>query len=84
MSNGYDGSMMNGLQTLDQWRNYFGNPQGSTLGLFNAIQVSQPLHSTALSLTKCSYRTLARSSPCLWLLSSTIDSVDDGRSSSGV
>ena len=38
MSNGYDGSMMNGLQTLDQWKNYFNNPQGSTLGLFNAIQ----------------------------------------------
>ena len=40
MSNGYDGSMMNGLQTLDQWKNYLNNPQGSTLGLFNAIQVS--------------------------------------------
>ena len=38
MSNGYDGSMMNGLQTLDQWTKYFNNPQGSTLGLFNAIQ----------------------------------------------
>ncbi|EIN08369.1 hexose transporter [Punctularia strigosozonata HHB-11173 SS5] len=37
-TNGYDGSMMNGLQSLDQWRGYFHNPQGGTLGLFNAIQ----------------------------------------------
>lgn len=40
MSNGYDGSMMNGLQTLENWRDYFDNPQGGLLGLFNAIQVS--------------------------------------------
>jgi len=37
-TNGYDGSMMNGLQTLDQWAVYFNHPQGGTLGLFNAIQ----------------------------------------------
>lgn len=35
-ANGFDGSMMNGLQTLSYWRNYFGNPSGSILGLFNA------------------------------------------------
>jgi hypothetical protein len=40
MSNGYDGSMMNGLQTLENWREFFNNPTGGTLGLFNAIQVS--------------------------------------------
>lgn len=28
--------MMNGLQAVEPWRQYFGNPQGSTLGLFNA------------------------------------------------
>jgi hypothetical protein len=33
--------MMNGLQTLDNWRDYFNNPTGGTLGLFNAIQVSR-------------------------------------------
>jgi hypothetical protein len=38
MGNGYDGSMMNGLQTVDNWQNYFHHPQGSTLGVFNAIQ----------------------------------------------
>lgn len=38
MTNGYDGSMMNGLQTLSTWQNYFGKPEGSVLGIFNAIQ----------------------------------------------
>ena len=40
MTNGYDGSMMNGLQTLDLWQDYFNEPKGSLLGIFNAIQVS--------------------------------------------
>lgn len=35
-ANGFDGSMMNGLQTLSYWRDYFNNPKGSILGLFNA------------------------------------------------
>jgi len=38
MNNGYDGSMMNGLQTVDNWQNYFNHPTGSILGVFNAIQ----------------------------------------------
>ncbi|RSH83924.1 hypothetical protein EHS25_005168 [Saitozyma podzolica] len=38
MTNGFDGSMMNGLQTLDTWKSYFDNPRGATLALFNAIQ----------------------------------------------
>ncbi|KAL0947440.1 hypothetical protein HGRIS_013548 [Hohenbuehelia grisea] len=37
-TNGYDGSMMNGLQSLPQWKNYFNQPSGSMLGLLNAIQ----------------------------------------------
>ena len=28
--------MMNGLQAVENWRAYFGEPKGSTLGLFNA------------------------------------------------
>jgi sugar porter (SP) family MFS transporter len=28
--------MMNGLQAVEAWRNYFGEPKGATLGLFNA------------------------------------------------
>ncbi|KAG9961078.1 general substrate transporter, partial [Aureobasidium melanogenum] len=35
---GYDGSLMNGLQSLPQWRDYFGNPVGTKLGLVNAAQ----------------------------------------------
>ncbi|KAL2202832.1 general substrate transporter [Sarocladium strictum] len=35
-SQGFDGSMMNGLQSVTHWRNYFGTPTGATLGLFNA------------------------------------------------
>ncbi|KIJ51839.1 hypothetical protein M422DRAFT_244216 [Sphaerobolus stellatus SS14] len=37
-TSGYDGSMMNGLLSLDVFRQDFGNPTGGTLGLFNAIQ----------------------------------------------
>ncbi|CAG7945237.1 unnamed protein product [Penicillium salamii] len=33
---GFDGSMMNGLQAVENWRSYFGEPKGATLGLFNA------------------------------------------------
>ncbi|KAJ4258978.1 hypothetical protein NW762_008066 [Fusarium torreyae] len=35
---GYDGSLMNGLQSLHQWREYFDHPQGEILGLVNAAQ----------------------------------------------
>ncbi|KAF8863142.1 hypothetical protein BDZ45DRAFT_702525 [Acephala macrosclerotiorum] len=35
-ANGFDGSMMNGLQTLSYWQAYFDHPKGSILGLFNA------------------------------------------------
>ncbi|KIM45610.1 hypothetical protein M413DRAFT_344480 [Hebeloma cylindrosporum] len=37
-TNGYDGSMMNGLQSVDAWESEFHTPHGGTLGLFNAIQ----------------------------------------------
>ena len=40
-TNGYDGSMMNGLQSLTQWENDFNHPNGGMLGLLNAIQVSR-------------------------------------------
>ncbi|KAJ4395954.1 hypothetical protein N0V93_000170 [Gnomoniopsis smithogilvyi] len=35
---GFDSSMMNGLQSLDTWKNYFGYPDASDLALLNAIQ----------------------------------------------
>ncbi|OAP59671.1 hypothetical protein AYL99_06969 [Fonsecaea erecta] len=34
---GYDGSMLNGLQILDVWQDYFNHPTGSLLGLFGSI-----------------------------------------------
>ncbi|KAG5743315.1 hypothetical protein H9Q70_013969 [Fusarium xylarioides] len=34
---GYDGSMMNGLQTLPQWRNFSNNPPPPLLGAINAV-----------------------------------------------
>ncbi|KAM0322148.1 hypothetical protein ACHAQA_009636 [Verticillium albo-atrum] len=34
---GYDGSMMNGLQALPQWRNYFNKPSAAVLGGINAV-----------------------------------------------
>jgi sugar porter (SP) family MFS transporter len=37
-TNGYDGSMVNGLQSLPQWRSAFHNPHGGALGLLGAIQ----------------------------------------------
>ena len=33
----YDGSMVNGLQLLDTWQNYFGSPEGAKLGLLVSI-----------------------------------------------
>ena len=37
-TNGFDGSMMNGLQALPQWQSAFNHPGSSMLGLLNAIQ----------------------------------------------
>ena len=37
-TNGFDGSMMNGLQSLPQWQDAFNHPGSSMLGLLNAIQ----------------------------------------------
>ncbi|KAH7928914.1 hypothetical protein BV22DRAFT_164149 [Leucogyrophana mollusca] len=37
-TNGFDGSMMNGLQSLTQWNVAFDYPNGPKLGLLNAIQ----------------------------------------------
>lgn len=35
---GYDGSLMNGLQSIEEWRHYFHHPQGTMLGFVNAAQ----------------------------------------------
>lgn len=36
-ANGYDGSLMNGLQALDQWQTYMKTPSGAWLGFINAV-----------------------------------------------
>ncbi|KAJ7238295.1 hypothetical protein B0H12DRAFT_1222143 [Mycena haematopus] len=37
-ASGYDGSMVNGLQSLPQWESYFNFPTKGKLGLLGAIQ----------------------------------------------
>lgn len=37
-TNGFDGSMVNGLQSLDHWETEFNHPSGSKLGLLGASQ----------------------------------------------
>lgn len=36
IANGFDGSMMNSLQSLPYWQDYFGSPTDQTLGLFGS------------------------------------------------
>lgn len=48
-TSGYDGSMMNGLQTVEHWDNYFGNPRGSQLGLMSAIMSLGSICSTPIA-----------------------------------
>lgn len=36
MTSGYDGSVLNGLQTVASWIDYFDNPQGAILGIITA------------------------------------------------
>lgn len=35
---GYDGSLMNGLQSMEEWRQFFHHPRGTWLGFINAAQ----------------------------------------------
>ncbi len=34
--NGYDGALLNGLQSLPQWNSFFGDPSGAYLGLLTS------------------------------------------------
>ncbi|CAG8330446.1 unnamed protein product [Penicillium salamii] len=43
-TNGYDGSMLNGLQSMSQWQHFFGSPTGTRLGsLSNGVIFGQIL-----------------------------------------
>ena len=49
---GYDGSMMNGLQSLDTWKDSFNNPDASELALYVfyfLISISSSLNMTKQS-----------------------------------
>jgi hypothetical protein len=48
-TSGYDGSMMNSLQTVSYWDDFFGNPRGATLGLMSAIMALGSICSTPLA-----------------------------------
>ncbi|KAF2004257.1 hypothetical protein P154DRAFT_427023 [Amniculicola lignicola CBS 123094] len=52
---GYDGSMMNGLQSLDEWKNFFHQPGADTLALLNAIQNVGQLVSLPFCAFACDY-----------------------------
>jgi hypothetical protein len=42
ITNGYDGSMLNGLQIIPGWRSYFGSPAGQRLGtISNGVRFGQ-------------------------------------------
>jgi MFS family permease len=48
-TSGYDGSMMNSLQTVSYWDDYFDNPRGATLGLMSAIMSLGSVCSTPIA-----------------------------------
>lgn len=52
---------MNSFQSLDQWKDYFNNPQGGKLGLLNAIQVRPAARQPLSCVSDTVFRTLARS-----------------------
>ncbi|KAL4943967.1 hypothetical protein BDV06DRAFT_234082 [Aspergillus oleicola] len=63
-SNGFDGSLVNGLQSLDSWMGFMDQPASTWLGFINAIYyigalVSQPL------AAYCSNRFGRK--PCVWI-----------------
>jgi MFS family permease len=48
-TSGYDGSMMNSLQTVSYWDDYFGQPRGAQLGLMSAIMSLGSVCSTPIA-----------------------------------
>lgn len=52
-ASGYDGSMLNGMQSLPQWRRYFGQPKGTRLGAMTFGPTGGILISTLISSPLC-------------------------------
>ncbi|KAH6887708.1 general substrate transporter [Thelonectria olida] len=48
-TSGYDGSMMNSLQTVSYWDDFFDNPRGAQLGLMSAIMALGSICSTPIA-----------------------------------
>lgn len=63
-SNGFDGSLVNGLQSLDSWMDFMQQPSSTWLGFINAIYSIGALVSTALAAW-CSNRFGRK--PCVWI-----------------
>ncbi|KAL4878232.1 general substrate transporter [Aspergillus karnatakaensis] len=63
-SNGYDGSLVNGLQSLDSWMDFMNQPSGTWLGFINAIYAVGALVSIALA-GWCSNRFGRKA--CVWI-----------------
>ena len=41
--NGFDSSLVNGLQIIPSWQDYYKHPSGKILGAFHVLLVSPPL-----------------------------------------
>ncbi|KAL4733955.1 general substrate transporter [Aspergillus similis] len=63
-SNGFDGSLVNGLQSLDSWMDFMGQPSGTWLGLINAVYSLGALVSTIFAAW-CSNRFGRKL--CVWI-----------------
>lgn len=48
-TNGFDGSVLNALQGIDEWKNQFGNPTGALLGITSAAYALGAIGSTPFS-----------------------------------
>ncbi len=48
-TNGFDGSVLTGLQGIDEWKNQFGNPDGALLGITSAAYALGAIASTPFS-----------------------------------
>lgn len=52
---GYDGSMLNGLQSLTEWSEFFGNPTGGRLGVLNSATFIGSLAGLLIANPLCDY-----------------------------
>ncbi|KAF7558142.1 hypothetical protein G7Z17_g2 [Cylindrodendrum hubeiense] len=48
-TSGYDGSMMNSLQTVSHWDDFFDNPRGAQLGFMSAVMALGSICSTPIA-----------------------------------